>query len=132
MKKYLYLVLLCFLTLFLGCKKDQQTLRKILIRIKNTSLVDYVSVTIYGGTSLGNSEGKKVISIKSGDISEYLGFESLADPVSYDIKVTNNLSVGIFSGDPNNPKNLSSGNYTLELFVPNRGDIKPISKLIKE
>ena len=133
MKKLIYLFSLSFVFLSFGCNKDGiKPKNEIFIRVKNTSLIDYLNVSIYSGISFKETETKQVTLVKSGSFSDYVDFESAIDPVGYHIKLTENVSTGTTYFSPNNTKRLEKGKYTLELYVPIRGPFNVEAKLIKE
>jgi hypothetical protein len=123
------------LSLFLNsCKKEVVKIKqeRIEIRIKNTSLVDYKFVTINSANyDNSTSDIKKTDSVKAGKYSNYLNFFQLKDPVDFDVQVNDFFNIGVSHYAPQQVF-LENGKYILEVYIPNRGEIKLSYKLVKE
>ena len=134
MKNRFRAISIVILVMIMGCSKsdeDGKPLESIFIRVKNTSLVNYLNVKIYADPSI-HVGGEETGLLESGKLTEYIGFTNALDPFAVEVKVTENISLGALAHISNDLKALPNGKYTLEIFVPNRGGTTIATKLVKD
>lgn len=109
-------------------KPDEDLSAKVFMRVKNTSLVDFKDVQVTPILKTNVKYGP----VEAGKTTDYLSFKSVNDPFDVLITINENIGTGLLFPVLPEPKLLEPGKYTVELYIPNRGEIKPDIKIIKD